>query len=246
MLKISSVDVTIANQSTPIARDISLTIDPGALHVIMGQNGSGKSSLAQAIAGHPNYEITRGSVELNGVDITTLSPDKRAQAGLFFTMQHPVAVPGVSVTQLLRTSWNTLHPNEQRNPIEFQKVLYETMDTLSIDRAFASRAIHDGFSGGEQKRLELLQLAVLNPSFAVLDELDSGLDVDAVQLIATQLKEILATANLGVLLITHSTKLLHLLQPTHVSVMHKGTIIKHGNAELIEHIDQHGYDSIVS
>ena len=231
-------DLHVSSDNKEILKGVSLKIKPGEIHALMGPNGSGKSSLSLALMGHPRYKITSGSIKIDGKDITALTPDKRAKFGLFLAMQYPVAVPGVSVTNFLRSSLRNLKGNVK--PAEFVQTTREKMADLKIDESFATRSINDGFSGGEKKKMEVLQLSVLKPKYAVLDETDSGLDVDALKLVAKGINNV-AGPGIGILLITHYQRILKYIQPDFVHILIDGKIVKSGNHKLAERIEEEGY-----
>src|SRR5690606_10538708 len=225
----------------PILRGVDLTIKSGETHAIMGPNGSGKSTLAYSIAGHPKYEITGGSVTLDGEDVLEMSVDERAVAGLFLAMQYPVEVPGVSVTNFLRTAKTAL--DGQAPPLRtWTKDVREAMERLRMDPSFASRSVNEGFSGGEKKRHEILQLELLQPKFAILDETDSGLDVDALRVVSEGVNRVRETTDAGVMLITHYTRILRYIKPDFVHVFVDGKIAEEGGPELAERLEEEGYD----
>lgn len=231
----------VSREGVEIVKGASLTIKPGEVHALMGPNGSGKSSLANALMGHPKYAITAGKVILDGADITAAPPDERARAGLFLSMQYPPEIPGVTVSNFLRTAVNA----KREKPIgvvEFHRALKEKMAELKIDGAFGGRNLNEGFSGGEKKRAEILQLMMLGPKYAILDETDSGLDVDALKIVADGINA--ARTDMGVLLITHHLKILSLLAPDAVHVMSAGRIAASGGRELAEKIEREGYAGI--
>ena len=230
--------------SKPIVRGLDLEIKPGEVHAIMGPNGSGKSTLANTLMGHPKYQITKGKIELDSLDLTNLTPDKRAKAGLFLSMQYPPEIPGVSISSFLRLSAGALR-GKTENPITFHKELNERMKELGIDPSFASRHINLGFSGGERKRLEILQLLILNPTYALLDETDSGLDVDALKIVAKGINKFKSPKR-GILLITHYNRILEYVIPDFVHVMVEGKIIKSGDAKLAKEIEKNGYEKYVN
>jgi Fe-S cluster assembly ATP-binding protein len=232
--------LTIETDNKTIIEHLNLTINPGEVHAIMGPNGSGKSTLANTLAGHPKYIVTSGKILLNGEDLTSLSPDKRAKAGLFLSMQYPPELAGVTVGHFLRMAVQAISGQPQ-NPLDFHKKITETMNSLSIDPAFIKRSLGIGFSGGEKKRLEVLQLALLNPTYAVLDETDSGLDVDALRIVAEGINKF-RTAEKGLLLITHYNRILEYIVPDFVHVMIKGKIVKSGGKELAKEIEVGGYE----
>ena len=235
------VDVETESGPKPILNGVDLTIKTGEVHAIMGPNGSGKSTLAYAIAGHPKYHITSGSATLDGVELTGLTVDERAKAGLFLAMQYPIEVPGVSTSNFLRTAKAALDgvaPKVRTWPKEIAAAL----ERLEMDPSFASRSINEGFSGGEKKRGEIVQLDVLNPKVAILDEIDSGLDIDAIRIVAEGVNRYAAQGDRGVLLITHYTRILRYIEPTHGHVFEGGQIVAEGGKDLAEELEIEGYD----
>lgn len=237
-------DLHVSTQKKEILRGVSLKINPGEIHALMGPNGSGKSSLSLALMGHPQYQITKGSIVLDGQDITNLAVDKRAKAGLFLAMQYPVAVAGVSVGNFMRASYKNVVDKETRALTVQQKVKNE-LKNLKLDETFITRSVNEGFSGGEKKKLEILQLAILQPKFAILDETDSGLDVDALKVVSkgvVKAKE--SSPELGVLLITHYQRILRYIQPDFVHILVDGRIVRSGDKALAEHIEEKGYELI--
>jgi Fe-S cluster assembly ATP-binding protein len=227
-----------------ILRGVNLTVAEGETHAIMGPNGSGKSTLAYAIAGHPKYLVTKGSVTLDGEDILSLSVDWRARAGLFLAMQYPVEVPGVSVSNFLRTAVTAARGAAPKLR-DWVKELRAAMAALSIDPAFAERSLNEGFSGGEKKRHEILQLELLQPKIAVLDETDSGLDIDALKVVAEGINRFRAEPGHGVLLITHYTRILQYVKPDFVHVFVNGRIVEEGGPELADHLEAEGYEKFL-
>jgi Fe-S cluster assembly ATP-binding protein len=225
-----------------ILNGIDLTVRQGETHALMGPNGSGKSTLSNVIMGRPGYQITEGSVVFNGEDITSLTPDERAKRGLFLAMQYPTEVPGVSVVNFLRTAYQAVN-GEQVSALAFRKHMKEQMDRLGIDDAMVNRYVNQGFSGGEKKRNEVLQLAVLQPQIAILDETDSGLDIDSLKLVAQGVNELVGPG-LGVLLITHYQRMLNYITPDRVHVMMRGRIVKSGGAELATELEEKGYEGL--
>jgi len=242
-LQITDLHVSITTEQGPVEllKGLSLTINQGETHAIMGPNGSGKSTLAYTIAGHPRYEVTSGSITLDGEDVLEMSVDERAKAGLFLAMQYPVEVPGVTVTNFLRTAKTAI---DGKAPALRQWVgdLRGAMESLKMEPGFAERNVNEGFSGGEKKRHEIMQLQVLQPKFAVLDETDSGLDVDALKIVAEGVNKAKADTGLGVLLITHYTRILRYIAPDFVHVIVAGKIAESGGAELAERLEEEGYD----
>src|SRR3954463_4467845 len=227
-----------------ILKGVDLTVTKGEIHALMGPNGSGKSTLANAIMGHPGLEITEGSILFKGEDITEADPDERSRAGLFMAFQYPVAVPGVTITKYLRTVINAHRESKGEEPIplkEFRTTVQDAMKLTNVPNEFASRYLNDGFSGGEKKRLEMLQLALQKPEVAVLDETDSGLDIDALRVVANAVNSVAQESEMGVLIITHYQRILHLVKPDFVHVMHDGRIVKEGGPELVEALEEKGY-----
>jgi Fe-S cluster assembly ATP-binding protein len=243
-LKVSDLRVTTAD-STEILNGIDLAVEPGRVHALMGPNGSGKSTLAFTLAGHPGYRVTGGGATLDGEDLLALSPDKRAKLGLFLSFQYPAAIPGVSVANFLRTARTSVHGSDL-TPAQFRALVFEQLDHLGIDTSFLGRYVNDGFSGGEKKRLEMLQLAILEPKYAILDETDSGLDVDALRAVAESLTTLRSGAgkDTGFLIITHYPRILQYIEPDVVHVMMDGRIVKTGDASIAHRIEAEGYDNI--
>jgi Fe-S cluster assembly ATP-binding protein len=239
------VSVETKEGAKPILRGVDLTISSGQIHAIMGPNGSGKSTLAYSVAGHPKYEITGGTVTLDGEDVLAMSVDERAKAGLFLAMQYPVEVPGVSVTNFLRTA-KTAIDGEAPALRTWTKEVREAMERLRMDSSFAARSVNEGFSGGEKKRHEILQLELLKPKFAILDETDSGLDVDALRVVSEGVNRVHEATDAGVLLITHYTRILRYIKPDFVHVFVDGKIAEEGGSELAERLEDEGYDRYVS
>jgi Fe-S cluster assembly ATP-binding protein len=225
-----------------ILRGIDLTVRQGQIHALMGPNGSGKSTLSNVIMGRPGYRILEGSVVFNGEDMTTLTPDQRAKRGLFLAMQYPTEVPGVSVVNFLRTAYQAVK-GEQISALAFRKHMKTQMDRLGIEDAMVQRYVNQGFSGGEKKRNEVLQLAVLEPAIALLDETDSGLDIDSLKLVAESVND-LAGPDLGVLIITHYQRMLNYITPAFVHVMMQGKIVRSGGPELAHQLEDKGYEGI--
>ena len=239
------VVVNTENGQKEILKGVDLTVNSGETHAIMGPNGSGKSTLAYSIAGHPKYEITGGSVHLDGQDILEMSVDERAKAGLFLAMQYPVEVPGVSVSNFLRTAATALR-GEAPNVRKWVGEVKDAMAALKMDPAFAERSVNEGFSGGEKKRHEIMQLELLKPKIAILDETDSGLDVDALKIVSEGVNRAKAENNLGVLLITHYTRILRYIKPDFVHVFANGRIVEEGGPELAERLEELGYEEYVN
>jgi Fe-S cluster assembly ATP-binding protein len=240
-LEIRDLHVTVggAEDSTEILKGVDLTVSSGETHAIMGPNGSGKSTLAYSIAGHPKYRVTQGEVLLDGVDVLTMTVDARARAGLFLAMQYPVEVPGVSVSNFLRTAATAVR-GEAPKLRTWVKEVGSAMDALEIDKAFAERSVNEGFSGGEKKRHEILQLELLKPKIAILDETDSGLDIDALRVVSEGVNRVRGTG-IGTLLITHYTRILRYIKPDYVHVFFDGRIVESGGSELADHLETDGY-----
>jgi Fe-S cluster assembly ATP-binding protein len=244
-LELKNLHVSLED-GTPIVRGVDLKVSSGEVHAIMGPNGSGKSTLAYAIAGHPAYEITDGQIFLDGRDITEAEADERAQAGLFLAFQYPHAIPGVTVTNFLRQAINAVRKARKgaEDPIpvpEFRKELLAQMDRLKVSRELASRYLNDGFSGGEKKRVEILQMAMLKPRIAVLDETDSGLDIDALKVVAAGVQELVGP-EMGALVITHYQRILNYIEPDFVHVFVGGRIVEEGGPELAVKLEASGYE----
>jgi Fe-S cluster assembly ATP-binding protein len=226
-----------------ILRGLDLAVSKGEIHALMGPNGSGKSTLANAVMGHPNLEVTDGQIVWGGEDITAADPDERARMGLFMAFQYPVSVPGVTVTKYLRTVMNAHREAHGEQPIplrEFRQTVEAAMKLTNVPEDFARRYLNEGFSGGEKKRMEILQLALQKPELAILDETDSGLDIDALRVVAAGVNSV-AGPDLGVLIITHYQRILHLVQPSHVHVMYRGRIVREGGPQLVEELEAKGY-----
>jgi Fe-S cluster assembly ATP-binding protein len=225
----------------PILRGVDLTIRSGETHALMGPNGSGKSTLAYAVAGHPRYAVTSGSISLDGVDVLEMTVDERARAGLFLAMQYPVEVPGVSVSNFLRTAATSVRGEAPKLRV-WVKEVRAAMDELSMDPSFAERNVNVGFSGGEKKRSEVLQMELLRPKIAILDEIDSGLDVDALKVVADGINRMGSNGETGVMLITHYTRILRYVKPDHVHVFLDGRIVEAGGADLADRLEAEGYE----
>jgi Fe-S cluster assembly ATP-binding protein len=242
-LEIKNLHVSVTTESGPIEilRGVDLTIKSGETHAIMGPNGSGKSTLAYSIAGHPKYEITQGEILLDGENVLEMSPDERARAGLFLAMQYPVEIPGISVGNFLRTA-KTAISGEAPALRPWIKEVREAMTSLRMDSAFTERNVNEGFSGGEKKRHEILQMELLKPKFAILDETDSGLDVDALKVVSEGVNRVKAAGDMGVLLITHYTRILKYIKPDFVHVFVAGKVAEQGGPELADRLEAEGYD----
>src|SRR6476619_1510581 len=242
-LEIRDLHVTVETESgsKEILRGVDLTVRSGETHAIMGPNGSGKSTLAYSIAGHPKYTVTQGTVTLDGVDVLAMTVDERARAGLFLAMQYPVEIPGVSVSNFLRTAATATRGEAPKLRL-WVKEVKEAMAQLQIDPAFAERNVNEGFSGGEKKRHEILQMELLKPKFAILDETDSGLDVDALKVVSEGVNRVRSSGEVGVLLITHYTRILRYIQPDFVHVFVDGRIVEEGGKELADRLEDEGYD----
>ena len=248
-------DLHVDVDQKPILNGIDLTVQSGEVHAIMGPNGSGKSTLALTIMGHPRYKVTRGEIRFDGVDVLRMTVDERARAGLFLAFQYPAAIPGVSVANFLRTSINarraergsTAASNEpKRNDLpipQFRRMLAEKMKLLEIDDSFITRSVNDGFSGGEKKRLEMLQMHMFGPTFAVLDETDSGLDIDALRVVSRGI-EALRSPEIGILFITHYERMLRYVTPDFVHVLVDGRVVRTGGRELAAELEAKGYDFV--
>ena len=252
MLEIKNLHVSTDNSprgeaGKEILKGLNLNVNQGEIHAIMGPNGSGKSSLSLVLMGHPRYQITAGSIKIDGQDLASLTPDKRAKLGLFLAMQYPVAVPGVSVFNLLRSANKNLDA-QKVSALEFQKIVKKEMKNLKIDEKFLTRSINDGFSGGEKKKAEILQLSILKPKYAILDEADSGLDVDALKIIALAIKQqvsgVMRHEAPGILLITHYQRILKYVKPDFVHILVDGKIVKSGDSRLAEEIEEAGYEKV--
>src|SRR3954453_6514690 len=244
-LKIENLHVQAEDKK--ILKGLDLTVRPGEVHALMGPNGSGKSTLANAIMGHPNLEVTEGRILLDGEDITEADPDERSRAGLFMAFQYPVSIPGVTVTKYLRMVMNAHRDARGEGDIplrEFRKTVEEAMELTNVPKEFASRYLNEGFSGGEKKRMEILQLALQKPKLAVLDETDSGLDIDALNVVAHGVNTVATGKDMGGLTITHYQRILHMVTPTRVSIMFDGRIATEGGPELVDRLEAEGYAKI--
>jgi Fe-S cluster assembly ATP-binding protein len=240
-LEIKNLHVTAEDKE--ILRGVDLAVSKAEIHALMGPNGSGKSTLANAVMGHPGLEVTEGEILFKGEDVTDAEPDERARMGLFMAFQYPVAVPGVTVTKYLRTVLNAHREERGEEQIalkDFRRSVEQAMDLTHVPRDFANRYLNQGFSGGEKKRMEILQLAVQRPELAILDETDSGLDIDALRIVANGANTVTGP-DMGVLIITHYQRILHLIEPTSVHVMWNGRIVKEGGPELVNELEEKGY-----
>lgn len=241
-LEIKNLEVSVKGKK--IVKGVTLTVKPGEVHALMGPNGSGKSTLANALMGHPKYKVN-GSVKLDGEEITKLSPDKRAKLGLFLSFQYPVSIPGLTVSNFLRTALSSI-TGKRIAVVDFYKFLKEKMAKLKMDSKFGTRYLNEGFSGGEKKKAEILQMLVLEPKYAILDETDSGLDVDALKTVAKGINALRESGEKkGVLLITHYNRILKYVKPDKVHIMHEGRIIKSGTGALAKQVEKEGYDKII-
>ena len=245
VLKDLHVDVQTEDGPKAILKGVDLTINPGEVHAIMGPNGSGKSTLAYALAGHPKYQVTGGSITLDGVSLDELSVDERARAGLFLAMQYPVEVPGVSMSNFLRSAKTALS-GEAPKVRTWVKDVNAALSDMGLDSSFAGRSVNEGFSGGEKKRGEVVQLQLLNPKYAILDETDSGLDIDALRVVADGVNRYTAQGDRGLILITHYTRILRYIKPDFVHVYVDGRVVQEGGPELAEQLEITGYDSYVN
>ncbi|MEA2442706.1 MAG: Fe-S cluster assembly ATP-binding protein [Thermoleophilaceae bacterium] len=241
LLEISNLHVRAEDKE--ILKGVDLSVGKGEIHALMGPNGSGKSTLANAIMGHPSLEVTEGQIVFNGEDVTEADPDERSRMGLFMAFQYPVSVPGVTVTKYLRTVMNAHRDAQGLDPVslkDFRKTVEAAMELVEVPREFTTRYLNEGFSGGEKKRMEILQLALQQPQLAVLDETDSGLDIDALKTVAHGVNT-LKGPDMGVLIITHYQRILHMVEPTHVHVLYQGRIVKEGGPELVTTLEAKGY-----
>ena len=246
--KLEIIDLHVEVNGKEIIKGVSLTFNAGKVHALMGPNGSGKSTLAHALMGHPKYKITKGKIVLNGEDITAAKPEVRAQKGLFLSFQYPSEISGVTISNFLRTAVNNLR--EKRGlptypVVDFHKLLKEKMAQLKIDGSFSKRYLNEGFSGGEKKRMEMLQLSMLEPTYALLDETDSGMDVDSIKTVAEGIERIRQEREMSIIVITHYSKFLEYLKPDAVSVLSSGKIVKSGGYELAKQINEQGFEGLV-
>ena len=243
LLKISDLHAVIAEDGTEILKGENLEIGAGEIHAIMGPNGSGKSTLSKVLSGHPAYEVTEGEVLYQGQNLLEMAVDERARAGIFLAFQYPIDIPGVSIANFLRTAMQARSPDEEVDIFDYQEKLLDRMALLEMDRSFAERSVNEGFSGGEKKRNEILQMAMLEPKLAVMDETDSGLDIDALKVVSNGVNALHGeNAQMGILLITHYQRLLDYIQPDHVHVMVSGRIVRSGGSELALELEAHGYE----
>ena len=233
-------DLHVEVEGSEILKGLDLTLNKGDIHALMGPNGSGKSTLAYVLTGRPGYEVTQGKILYKGEDVLELQPDERAKRGIFLAFQYPTEVPGVSVVNFLRTAYNAIHPDDQKGAMAFRMYLQEKVDLLEIPSELVDRYVNQGFSGGEKKRNEILQMAVLSPELAIMDETDSGLDIDALKHVSAGVNK-LAGPDVGVLLITHYQRLLNYIRPDAVHVLMNGRIVKSGGFELAELLEAEGY-----
>ena len=243
MAQLEINDLHVSAEGKEILKGLDLEVDSGQVNALMGPNGSGKSTLANAIMGHPGLEVTSGTIVFGGEDVTEADPDERSRLGLFMAFQYPVAIPGVTVSKYLRMALNAQREARGENQIklkDFRREAEEAMELAKIPKEFSSRYLNDGFSGGEKKRMEILQLALQKPQLAVLDETDSGLDIDALNVVAHGVNS-LKGPDMGVLIITHYQRILHMVEPSHVHVLYQGRIVKEGGPELVETLEQKGY-----
>ncbi len=241
-LEIKNLHVAAGDKQ--ILKGVDLHVRSGEFHALMGPNGSGKSTLANAVMGHPNFEVTEGQILFDGEDITEADPDERSRSGLFMAFQYPVAIPGVTVAKYLRMVMNAHREARGEQTIslkDFRKTVEAAMELTNVPREFSNRYLNEGFSGGEKKRMEILQLALLNPKLAVLDETDSGLDIDALNTVAAGVNTVAEGSDMGVLIITHYQRILHMVRPQFVHIMFDGRIVKEGGPELVEQLEQRGY-----
>ena len=246
-LQIHDLQVDIAEKK--ILRGVDLVIKPGEIHAVMGPNGSGKSTLAHTLAGHPSYQVTGGQITMGQQDILALSPDERSHLGLFLAFQYPVEIPGVRVHNFLRLAHQARFANQEEKKfptaLAFRQHLESLADELQVKKELLRRGLNEGFSGGEKKRLEILQMAVLEPTFAVLDETDSGLDIDAIKAVAEGVKTVVQKYNTGILVITHYQRILNYLKPDFVHIMIEGKIVESGTSELVKKLEDEGYQKLL-
>ncbi len=246
MLEIKNLHAVVEGEDIEILKGVNLKVNAGEIHAIMGPNGSGKSTLSKVVSGHPEYEVTEGQILFEGEDITELDADERAHLGIFLAFQYPVEVPGITNKTLLREAYNTIaraNDREELDPIEFEDYLHEKLEVIEMKDEFLSRSINTGFSGGEKKKNEIFQMAVLDPKLSFLDETDSGLDIDALKIVSDGVNKI-ANDEKAIVLITHYQRLLNYIKPDYVHIMMGGKIIKTGDASLAEQLEAHGYDEL--
>lgn len=246
MLEIKNLHAVVEGEDIEILKGVDLKVNAGEIHAIMGPNGSGKSTLSKVVSGHPEYEVTEGQILFEGEDITELDADERAHLGLFLAFQYPVEVPGITNKTLLREAYNTIakaNEREELDPLEFEDYLHEKLDVIEMKDEFLSRSINTGFSGGEKKKNEIFQMAVLDPKLSFLDETDSGLDIDALKIVSDGVNKI-ASDDKAIVLITHYQRLLNYIKPDYVHIMMGGKIIKTGDASLASQLEEHGYDEL--
>jgi Fe-S cluster assembly ATP-binding protein len=241
MADIKIVNLHARIEDKEILKGVNLEINKGEIHALMGPNGSGKSTLSNVIAGHPYYEVTQGEIWFNGQNIIEMEPDERARLGLFLAFQYPVAIPGVSVAKFLKSSCDAVHGDGRKSAGEFLKELRENMKFLEMNEAFVNRFLNDGFSGGEKKRMEILQMLMLKPTFSVMDETDSGLDIDALRIVSKGVNR-LASPDFALLVITHYERILQHIKPDHLHVLIDGKIVMSGGPELVKELELKGYD----
>lgn len=241
MADIKIVNLHARIEDKEILKGVNLEINKGEVHALMGPNGSGKSTLSNVIAGHPSYEVTEGEIWFNGQNIVEMEPDERARLGLFLAFQYPVAIPGVTVAKFLKSSSDAILGDKRKSAGVFLKELRENMKYLEMDEAFVNRFLNDGFSGGEKKRMEILQMLMLNPSFAVMDETDSGLDIDALRIVSKGVNR-LTGPSFALLVITHYERILQHINPDHLHVLIDGKIVMSGGGELVKELEVKGYD----
>lgn len=249
VLEVNNLCVSVEGKE--ILKNFSLTIKSGEVHIIMGPNGSGKSTLCNALMGHPKYEITGGEALLNGINILTMDPDKRAQLGMFLAFQYPREIPGITFGNFLRHAVNAVQKAQDPSskpygPAQFVPIVQKQFEVVKMNRQFIGRSVNEGFSGGEKKRAEIIQMATLQPKIAMLDEIDSGLDIDALKIVAAGIQEVFEKTNMGVLLITHYQRILNLLKPHFVHIMVDGKIVKSGGNELATELEKHGYEQFIN
>ena len=245
MTKLEIKNLAASVNGKQILKDVSFTINGGEIHALMGPNGAGKSTLGYVLIGHPNYELLHGSIKIDGVELADKLPEERARAGLFLAYQTPVAVQGVKLSTFLRLAYNQLHPDEKIKIQDFHALLRKYMNEVGLDETFISRSVNDGFSGGERKRVEILQMMILRPKFVVLDEIDSGLDVDALKMVADEIRKFYSK-DVGFLIITHYQRILKNVEPQFVHVLVDGKIAKEGGNDISLKIEEEGYDWIRS